>query len=205
MQEVKDRIKSKADELFYKYGIKSVTMDEIASQLGISKKTIYLSYKDKDELVDDVFSEVICKNEHHCKNLRVNAKDAIHEGFLAIQMMEEIYGNMNPNILFDLERNHLVTFKKFQQHKFKFLFQSLMDNLKQGIEEGLYRNDFNLEVAIKQRLENMLMPFSPELFPKNKFNLNELQRQFVEFFLFSMATTKGYKLIIKYKEQQSKK
>ena len=79
--EIKERIKQKADELFMRYGIKSITMDEIANQLGISKKTIYQSFADKDELVDEVVGELLTYNQNCCNKDRAKATDAIHEVF----------------------------------------------------------------------------------------------------------------------------
>lgn len=113
--EIKERIKQKADELFMRYGIKSITMDEIANQLGISKKTIYQEFGDKDELVDEVISDILSGNQKRCIQDRAIATNAIHEVFLAMEMIQEMFENMNPTILYDMERNHPATFQKFQQ------------------------------------------------------------------------------------------
>ncbi|HEV8079094.1 MAG TPA: TetR/AcrR family transcriptional regulator [Chitinophagaceae bacterium] len=202
--EMKERIKQKADELFRSYGIKSVTMDEIATRLGVSKKTIYQSFADKDELVDEVIGELLSFNQSCCNRDRAKATDAIHEVFLAMEMIQQMFENMNPVILYDMERNHPVTFQKFLQHKHKFLFQVLKDNIERGKKEELYRADINTEVIAKIRLETMMLPFNQEIFPKNKFNLVDLERQLIEHYLFGVSTMKGYKLILKY-QQQSKK
>ena len=77
--DVKERIKQKSDELFKRYGIKSITMDEIANQLGISKKTIYHMFADKDELVDSVISDLLMYNKEQCVICRTKATNAIHE------------------------------------------------------------------------------------------------------------------------------
>ncbi len=201
---MKERIKQKADELFRMYGIKSVTMDEIATRLGVSKKTIYQSFADKDELVDEVVGELLSFNQSCCNRDRAKATDAIHEVFLAMEMIQQMFANMNPVILYDMERNHPVTFQKFLEHKHKFLFQVLKDNIERGKKEELYRADINTEVIAKIRLETMMMPFNQEIFPKAKFNLVDLERQLIEHYLFGVSTMKGYKLILKY-QQQSKK
>jgi AcrR family transcriptional regulator len=203
--EVKDRIKQKADELFRRYGIRSITMDEIANQLGISKKTIYQSFADKDELVDEVISDLLQYNKERCNEDRFKAISAIQEVFLAMEMVEEMFENMNPTILFDLERNHPQTFKKFLHHKHSFLFMVIKENIERGKKEDLYRSDINTDVAAKIRLETMMLPFDPEIFPKNKFSLLDLEQQMIEYFLFGIASLKGYKLILKYKRERQKK
>src|SRR3978361_310704 len=139
--EIKDRIKQKADELFHRYGIKSITMDEIANQLGISKKTIFHSFADKDELVDEVITDLLKCNREHCDKYRSTATNAVQEVFFSIRLLEEMFENMNPAILFDMERNHPQTFKKFQHHKYSYLFELIKQNLKKGIAEELYRPD----------------------------------------------------------------
>ncbi|MEO6220560.1 MAG: TetR/AcrR family transcriptional regulator [Ginsengibacter sp.] len=203
--EVKDRIKQKADELFRRYGIRSITMDEIANQLGISKKTIYQSFADKDELVDEVISDLLLYNKERCNKDRFKAISAIQEVFLAMEMVEEMFENMNPTILFDLERNHPQTFNKFQHHKHSFLFMVIRENIERGKKEELYRADINTDVVAKIRLETMMLPFDPEIFPKTKFSLVDLEQQMIEYYLFGIASLKGYKLILKYKKERIKK
>ena len=202
--QIKERIKQKADELFRLYGIKSITMDEISARLGVSKKTIYQSFADKDELVDDVVCDLLIHNQNCCTNDKAKAKDAIHEVFLAMEMVQQMFENMNPGILYDIERNHPATFSKFLQHKNKFLLQVIKENIERGKTEELYRTDINTEVIAKIRLETMFLPFNPEVFPKSKFNLVDLEHQLIEHFLFGVATMKGHKLILKYQQQRKK-
>src|ERR1700689_2332661 len=97
--ENKERILQKATDLFMRYGIRSVTMDEIATQLGISKKTIYQFFTDKDEMVEAVVDQEIQKNEEECRHFRDNSENALHEIFIALEEMEEMLKAMNPLIM----------------------------------------------------------------------------------------------------------
>jgi len=202
--EVKDRIKQKSDELFKRYGIKSITMDEIANQLGISKKTIYHTFADKDELVDSVICDLIIFSRDSCNMSRQKAANAIDEVFLGMEMLQEMFEQMNPTMLFDLERNHPQTFKKFLQYKHSYLFDLIKQNILKGISEGLYRPDVKPDIVAKVRLETMMLPFNQEIFPKNKFNLADLQKSLIEYYLFGIASIKGYKLILKYQQERKK-
>ncbi len=203
--ETKERIKIKADELFRRYGIRTVTMDEIANQLGISKKTIYQAFADKHELVDEVITDLLDYNQVCCNRDKGLSKDAIHEVFLAMEMLQQMFANMNNSILFDLERNHAETYKKFKDFKYQYLLDVLRQNIKRGKKEELYRDDIDIEIIARLRLESIMLAFNPEIFPQSKFSFLEIQKQSIEYFLFGVANIQGHKLIIKYQNERSKK
>lgn len=199
--EVKQRIKNKADELFRRYGIRTVTMDEIANQLGISKKTIYQAFADKQQLVDEVISDLLNYNRQCCTRDKDLSKDAIHEVFLAMEMVQDMFSNMNGSILFDLERNHAETFRKFHEFKYNYLLNVLKQNLERGKSEDLYREEINNEIVARARLESIMLPFNTEVFPHGKFNFTQVQKELIDYYLFGVANIRGHKLIIKYQKE----
>ena len=200
--EIQERIIQKAVELFRRYGIRSVTMDEIASQLGISKKTIYQYFTDKNQLVDAVAEKEILFSQESCLRDIAASSNAIHEIFHVMEFVEIMLRNMNPAMLNDLEKYHPSGYKKFLEYKNMFLFDVIKRNLERGIKEALYRPDMNVEIIARLRLENIMLGFNPEVFPPSKFNLATLQQEIIEHFLYGVATLKGYKLILKYKQQR---
>jgi AcrR family transcriptional regulator len=200
--EVQERIKQKADELFRRYGIRSVTMDEIAEQLGISKKTIYQYYADKDELVDAVAADEIRFSQSSCEKCKAAAANAIEEIFMIMEFVEVMFRNMNPTMLLDLQKYHPGGYKKFLEHKNRFLYEMIRQNLERGIKEELYRPEINVEILSRYRLETMMIAFNPEAFPPGKFNLVVLHQEIIEHFLYGLVTLKGYKLIQKYKQNK---
>src|SRR5882672_5020407 len=98
--DIRERIREKAQELFMQYGIRSVSMDDIATHLGMSKKTIYQYFSDKDELVDAVLNIEIHEMECNCVDCSEHALNAIHEIFLTIDHMEEQLRHINPIVLY---------------------------------------------------------------------------------------------------------
>jgi|SRR5665647_358713 len=202
---IRDRIKQKADDLYRRYGIKSVTMDEIASQLGVSKKTIYQSFNDKNELVDAVIAEMLDYNKICCQDSCKYSQNAVHEVYLSMDILRDMLENMNPSILFDIERGHPQTFKKFSDYKYNFLSDLMKKNIERGKKEGLYRPEINADVITKIRLETIMLPFNEEIFPKNQYSLVYVQQELIEYFLYGMVTSKGYKLITKYQKERLKK
>jgi AcrR family transcriptional regulator len=200
--EMQERIRQKADELFRRYGIRSVTMDEIAAQLGISKKTIYQFYADKDQLVDAVAMDEIRYSQQCCQRDQLLSANAIEEIFRVMEFVEIMFRNMNPSMLYDLEKYHPSGYKKFLEHKNKFLYDMIKRNLERGIQEELYRPEINVEILTRFRLESMMLALNTEIFPPSKFNMVTLQQEIIEHFLYGVATIKGYKLILKYKQQR---
>ena len=203
--DIRERIRIKAQELFMQYGIRSVSMDDIATHLGMSKKTIYQYFSDKDELVDAVLNIEIQDMEGNCTNCSEQAQDAIHEIFLTLDHIEEQLRHINPIVLYDLEKFHFKTFQKFQQHKQKFLYQIILHNLERGIREELYRPELRVDVMARFRLETIMIPFNIITFPPAKYNVADVTREIIEHFVYGLAAPKGYKLIQKYKHERTQK
>ncbi len=201
---MKARILQQAHDLFMQYGIRSVTMDEIAVSIGISKKTLYQFFADKDELVEAVTVGIIAFNQASCLQDRQKAKDAIHEVFLAIEMMQEMFANMNPSILHELQKYHPKAFAKFTEHKHSFMYKVFVDNIQRGIREELFRPDINFELIVRVRLETVMMAFNQSIFPKAKYRLIDIETEITEHYLYGLATIKGHKMIQKYKQDRIK-
>ena len=200
-----ERIKHKAHEFFMQFGLKSVSMDDIATKLGISKKTIYQFYADKDALVDDVIQSLIQHNQQCCDIDQQKADNAVHEIFLAMDLIMEIFRSMNPSLLFDMQKYYPMAFQKFSNHKNNYLYSIIKKNLIRGVAEELYRPDLKIDIIARFRVESMLLPFNPEFHTKVKQNLADVEEEITLHFLFGMVSPKGYKLAVKYQQDRLKK
>lgn len=203
--EIKERIKQQAHDLIMQYGIRSVSMDDIANSLGMSKKTIYQYFADKDELIEGVVDDVIKRNEKLCLNDCMNAENAVHEIMLAKEFTTEMLKAMNPSVMFDMQKYHPGAFIKFQRHRTEFLFNIIRANILRGINEDFYRNDLRTELVARLRVESLLIPFSPEFQAGIKYTLAEVQEELIELYLYSLVNAKGHKMISKYKQEREKK
>ena len=200
--ETKERIIQEARNLFLRLGIRSVSMDEIATQLGISKKTVYQHFQDKDELVDRVLQMQINNMQVETTETVQSASNAIEEIFNTMDMMVKHSRNMNPMVLFDLQNYHLSSFQKFHAYKNDFLLNIISNNLKKGVEEGLYRSDIKIEILSKFRLETLMIGFNMDAFPADKYNVTEVSLVIIENFLYGLATEKGFNMIESYKNKR---
>lgn len=203
--EAKDRIQLKAHELFNRYGIRSVSMDDIAAQVGMSKKTLYQYVADKEELVAAVFNAIIDGNKGDCCHAQKVSSNALDEVFLAFDRVQEMFANMNPAILFDMEKYHPDTFKRFREYQTGFLYSMIKANLERGVKEGLYREDIDIDTLTRYRIHSVMLAFNPEVFPNNRTHLVHIEQELLEHFLYGLATAKGDKIIDKYKKQRTKK
>jgi AcrR family transcriptional regulator len=203
--EVQERILDTAFNLFRQYGTRSITMDDIALKMGISKKTLYAHFADKSDLVVNVISRHLKLMQDECLESRVKSRDAIEELFMVMKMLESRLRNMNPVAMMDLQKFHAKAFQLFENHRNVFMLQTIRENLERGQREGLYRDDLDLDILSHFRAASAMFCFQPELFPMNGYDMSNVQRVLLEHFLFGVASLKGYREIEKYKTKDYSK
>ena len=199
------RIRQSTHDLFMQYGLKSVSMDDIAAKMGISKKTIYQFYSDKEQLVAEVVTAIIKHNQQTCDIDRSRSDNAVHGIFLSMEQMSLLFHAMNPSILFDLYKYYPQSFKIFEAHKNDYLYGVIKENIIRGIGETLYRPEIKIDIMARFRVESIIVPFKPEFQSSVKSNLATIAEELATHFLFGIVTEKGYKLILKYLKENAKK
>ena len=200
--DIKQRIIDQSRNLFFRLGIRSVSMDDIAGHMGISKKTIYQHFTDKDELVEYIVLAETSRMQKDCLELCDTAENAVHEIFKTMEMVVEHFRNINPMVLFDMQKYHFKAFEKFMEYRNNFLINIISNNLKQGVKEGNYRQDINIDVLSKFRLESMMLAFNMEAFPPEKYHAAEVTLIMIEHFLYGVSTETGFKKIEEYKKER---
>ncbi len=198
--ETKDRILKGAEELFFKYGIKSITMDDIAKHLGISKKTIYQFYSDKNEVIETLMSSLTKSNECIFQKIADESANVIEEVFEMMKHMGTIFSQMNPNLFYDLQKYHPNSWSLFKKFKEDFIERMVEDSVRRGIEQGHVRADINTKIIARLRMEEVEMGFNPQVFPPDKFKIVDVQLALLDHYLHGICTLKGHKLINKYKQ-----
>lgn len=199
-QEAKDRILNGALELFSRYGIKSVTMDDIAKHLAISKKTIYQYFSDKDEVVYTLMERKFSSDCADFERIAMTAPNVVEEVFGYMKKLHQMFANMNPNMIYDIRKYHprawgIVT--KFRQ---EMGIATVERALEKGKADGFVRSDCNTKVLARLRMEAIEMGFDPAIFPPTEYSILDVQIAMVEHFLYGVCTLKGHKLINKLKQ-----
>jgi TetR/AcrR family transcriptional regulator, cholesterol catabolism regulator len=197
----KEKLLKGADELFMKYGLRSVSMDDIARHLGVSKKTIYQHFADKDEVVVSVAKSLMAKQKDQFEVIASSSKNAVEEMVKISFCLKEDMKNINPSVLFDMQKYHQAAWNEWLNFKQKYIRQNIIRSLKKGIAEGYCRDDINLNILAVMRLEQVQMAFDNSIFPRDQFNIPEVQAQLFDHFIYGVFTEKGKKLYEKYKIQ----
>jgi hypothetical protein len=178
-------------DLYMKYGIKSITMDDVARELGISKKTLYQYVIDKDDLVGKfIDNEIAIRQEEICKCFRIGY-NAIEELFEISLFMNRLMRNQSTVTEYDLKKYYPVHYYKAQSARREGIYNYILLNLKKGIKEGLYRAEMNKEVISKLylwRSENVQLD---ELFTLEEFTSTKLFVELLNYHIRGIATEKG--------------
>lgn len=185
--------------MFFRYGIKHVTMDDIAKELGMSKKTIYQFYKEKDDLVNQLCEVEMVIQEKVFRDIQLSAKDPIHEIMLISTKMREMMQNINPLFFLDLQKFYPVAFKRFQQFKEECAYKDVLANIKRGKDLGIYRADVDEEFAARYRLGQIDMLMFGNYFNFEKVSFIMASELLLEMFVYGISTPKGHELIDDYK------
>jgi AcrR family transcriptional regulator len=202
--EVQERIMDTAFGLFRQFGTRSITMDDIAERMGISKKTLYAHFTDKDDMVCQTIGRFINIVTEDCIEDRKKSKDAIDELFLVMDMLDRRLRNMNPVIILDLQKFHSKAYQLFLDYRNNTLATMIRENMERGISEEVYRTDIDIKILTQYRIHACMICFQPEVFPGAS-DMNKVQKVLLENFLYGVASVKGYQLIEEYKQLSQNK
>lgn len=194
-----ERIIQGGEDLFLQAGIKSVTMSDIAKHLGMSKKTIYQYFSDKNDLVKALIKKKLEEDECHMQLIIQNGANVIEELINMMKWSEEMFSRINPIVIHDLQKYHSEAWNEFQKFKSDVLVKTLEQLLTKGIEQGFIRPDIDVKILAKMRVSQVEMGFNTSIFPMAEFSPWKVQYQMLEHFNYGICTLKGYQLINKYK------
>lgn len=195
---MRERILDTALRLFRTFGIKSITMQDIARDCGISKKTVYEYFADKQQLVEEVTTFMITAHGSNMEVCSANGKDAIDELVSSLRFTEIFAKSINPVLLHELEKYHPSAWKTIADFKKNYVTNVIKDNLERGIKEGLFRSNINIHIMSHMRLKQLDAAFSPVEYPATEFDLHEVMYQVTEHYIRGIATPEGSRLTDQY-------
>ncbi len=201
--EIKEKILEQAHSMFMRYGIRSVTMDDIAKELGMSKKTIYQYFKDKHDLVN-LFVLRLNQSEHQIiKTIEADAKDAIGFVFKVSSYFNNLYSNSNPAVVYDLEKYYPEARKIQQNFDEDVKNQVLQRNIEWGIKDEFYRKELDVEFVSLLWMRMIEWACDEKAFPPDRFNLWETHHKIIDFMMRGLVTLKGFQQLEAYQNQMN--
>ena len=190
---MKTKIINTATDLFLNFGFKSVTMDDIANQLGISKKTIYVYFENKKKLVRAIDKCLFKKITDGIKEIKKKSSDPISELYeIKFYLMRSLKGE-KASPYYQLKKYYPSIFKDLKKRKFEFIIKSSRESLKKGISQGLFRKSINIDLISRLYFNASLGLKDPEVFSKEIFDPEILMENYLEYHLRAIVTEKGLK------------
>ncbi|HOW40392.1 MAG TPA: TetR/AcrR family transcriptional regulator [Bacteroidales bacterium] len=196
--EARDRIIEGASQLFKLYGIKSVTMDTLASTAGISKRTLYEVFSDKDELLEGVLMHMADKQKKMIHRIMIESDNAVDSIFRMLDLGREHFQAMSPAFQADLKKYHMEVLIKKKDKCPMPDFAASIDIIEKGKKEKLFRKEINVEIVNRTLNSLGKMVMDNELFPFEEFTRKEVIKNVFINYLRGIATPEGLSEINKH-------
>lgn len=188
---MKDQILEKATDMFLTHGFKSVTMDDIASEMGISKKTIYQHFANKDSLVKASTTHLFEKISCGIDEIILADKNPIEELFAIKDFVMKNLKDESASPIYQLQKYYPKIHKSLMIKQFDKMGSCVIDNLEKGIQLGLFRKELNKELTARFYFAGMTSIKDVELFNPEQFSSKEVQVNYLEYHLRGICTPKG--------------
>lgn len=195
MDEKRLEILERASTVYMKFGVKSVTMDDLARELGISKKTIYKYFDDKSDLVRCIVEMKMEMDRAICMNSVQQSENAIDNLIQISKLIVGHFGNMNPSVFFDLKKYHPDAWQHIEDHRWHFVMNTIIANVKQGISEGLFRENLNAEIVGRLYVASIDHIFNPDIFPWPQFTFQAVYTEMIRLHIKGLVNEDGLKYL----------
>jgi AcrR family transcriptional regulator len=197
----KQRIIEEAATMFRTYGIRAVTMDMLANQMGISKRTIYEVFSDKDELLAGVLKWMTLMQREMMGKTINESENVIEAIFKIMDVMMKHFQNMSPAFQMDMKRYHQDVMKNLDDVDALPFIRNNEMIIERGIKEGVFRKDIDVRIINRGMLEVAKMSNGKEIFPPDDYMNKDVVRNVYINYLRGICTQKGLDLISHYEKR----
>ncbi|MFB6342997.1 TetR/AcrR family transcriptional regulator [Saccharicrinis sp. FJH62] len=194
-EEELNNILDKVKDLFMRYGIKSVTMDDVSRELGISKKTLYQYVSNKEDLVEKVLEYLHGQIDKRDKMCDTRDKNAIEILMMVSDKVSYMMKNQNPSMQYDLKKYYPEIFRKFYEIQREEIYKSIISNINKGKIEELYRDEVNPVLVAKLYLSRVVTIMDRDIFTEDEIRTPGFFLSIMELHIRSLATSKGLKVL----------
>ncbi len=194
-QKVREKILNAAADMFLTYGFKSVTMDDIAHKIGVSKKTIYANYSTKTKLVQATGNHLLNTISEGIEEIRDRELNPVIENFEIKRFVNQHLKGEKTSPHFQLKKYYPRIYENLHNNQFEVLQECVGENICRGIESGYYRKDLNVKFITRIHFIGMMGIKDKEIFPMEEYNEAALMGEFLEYHLRAICTEKGLKIL----------
>lgn len=191
MDEKGTELLAKTAQLFLRFGIKSMTMDDIARQLGVSKKTLYLYVSDKNDLVEKVMEAIVENEKQVARELCDAYENAIDMLFALSKDISQKFGQVHPSIHYDMQKYHPRAWQIFEAFRTVFIAECVCENLEKGIAQGLYRDNMDPFIISRLYAGKIEMCTDAEMFPPDRYDFKTIHLEMMRYHIRGIASEKG--------------
>jgi AcrR family transcriptional regulator len=195
--EVRDRILKEAAREFFQFGIRNVTMDEIAHKLGISKRTIYETFKDKTELLITCLESYSEELKQKKEEIISNSSNVLESIFTFLKNGISTMNAINPVFINDLKKFYPEVWQNIYLNNEIKNLNLTHKLLRKGVNEGIFLKELNLDIISKLIMEQVKVLADENAFPRDKYSVSEVFQSMVISFTRGISTQKGLELIDK--------
>lgn len=191
MDQKKMELLERAGIVFMKYGVKSVTMDDLCREIGVSKKTLYKYFEDKTDLVVSIIAAKIEMDKLACTAFTLDAENAIDSLVSISKFVIQQLANINPSVFMDLQKHYPEAWKMLHDHKWEFVLKNIHDNIVQGKNENLYRENLNPQIISRYYVSAMDTMMDGTVYPWPEFKPDEVLTEILRFHIRGLANDRG--------------
>ena len=186
--------------LFVRYGVRSITMNDIARELGVSKKTLYSDFKDKEDLIKQVVDFDKSQSRHVLDELYESELNALEEVYQVNSRIHSIRSCYSPSFHYDLKRYYPDTYRSWIQDKRQNMYDLITKNLRKGKKEGLYREEIREHIIARLYMARVEMLDSNEIIEEQETLSAEFMQEIFFYHLHGICNDKGLKKLAQLKE-----
>jgi len=194
---MRETILNKAAEMFLTLGFKSVTMDDIAAELAISKKTIYQHFSNKEELVEGTTMFLFERISTGIDNIRESCLNPVEEIFTIRNFMMQFLKDETASPFHQLQKFFPHIMSCLRKKQFEKMQGCMKENLERGMEQGYYKESINTEFVSRIYFTGLTGTKDKDIFPGEMFNAVTLTELFLEYHLSAIVTEKGLEVLNK--------
>lgn len=202
-KEKENELFAKIIALFMRYGVKSMTMDDVSRHLAISKKTLYQYVSDKNDLVLKSMSRIIEHEKALAQHLCDTHENAIDMLFALSKDIASKYNQMHPSINYDLQKYHPDAWNMFHEFQTKFVTDCIQQNIERGIKQGLYRDNLDPFLIAHFYSSKLHMCSDGDLFPPERYSFSKIHLEMMRYHIRGIANEKGLEYLKKKVKQEN--